>query len=670
MEIPGIDQDTFYAAALYLHAAVGELEGRGWFRGPFTREDTRDFLDRLADCFARSKLWDAPDHVSATAMVKNEEQKKITLYIAKNRSYGHREASISENSGAVKHQTKNENEEFAEKLMDFSNDLTKRTSEDEETDDSKFDKPPAFLLEMCKFNRSRLEHYVKMISRLSIFDLERALPVSLEDAKGLDQAQKNGWDATKSVINQCKDYQTKKSEMVGSNDKEFLCLVFCATLAGQTHKTHDFQCFMDKIETSAPEFKLRCLLNPAVEGVKCLGRIFSTFVAFSRFCKDANQCGYTFSYVLLRSQADEWIGCSYIRKIQSWTGDLGLYQTIRTQMEEVVQKAKNTAPVHCEMQLMMYFLQPGAPACEDYFGCSKKSCWLCWHMMVQNEKFSMKDTHRKLYPRWAMPFNFSPSQPNIAEGLAIANNEMLSHLQHKVIKQTEFRALGPCLQSSARQTPRYANASSGTSLFSGGTIRVPVRICLMNVPALYIPESASFDEVQHVDVSVYLKQESRIPHLPFGSHKGIDFVTAFQLATEELQSAHEIPEENELAYRFWVDDIILDAATDMKYYLWYRSATQRRSKTGSAMKPNRCVQEIWTRVHGQEYYDFPWRGDVFVFKGSEGPPILDLQNLHTADKSAFFNSLVKNFKFAGDGYSTETMKRNQEITAYSSKLTR
>lgn len=85
-DLPGLDKDTFYAAALYLYATRGELKGTPLYNFVETPEATRDFLDRFADCFARSKLEDARDHVSATAMVRNEAEKIITIYIAKNQS--------------------------------------------------------------------------------------------------------------------------------------------------------------------------------------------------------------------------------------------------------------------------------------------------------------------------------------------------------------------------------------------------------------------------------------------------------------------------------------------------------------------------------------------------------------------------------------------------------
>lgn len=80
-KLPGINKVMFYAAAIYLHVALGTIidETHPRLQRSSGLDDlSRDFLDRLADCFARSgsKLKDARDHVSATAM-----ERKITVYI-------------------------------------------------------------------------------------------------------------------------------------------------------------------------------------------------------------------------------------------------------------------------------------------------------------------------------------------------------------------------------------------------------------------------------------------------------------------------------------------------------------------------------------------------------------------------------------------------------------
>lgn len=46
-DLPGLDKDTFYAAALYLYAARGELKGTPLYNYVETPEATQDFLSLM-----------------------------------------------------------------------------------------------------------------------------------------------------------------------------------------------------------------------------------------------------------------------------------------------------------------------------------------------------------------------------------------------------------------------------------------------------------------------------------------------------------------------------------------------------------------------------------------------------------------------------------------------
>ncbi|MCJ1403201.1 hypothetical protein MMC11_006424 [Xylographa trunciseda] len=515
--IPGIDKNTFYAAALFLHTLVGQLEGLPWFRGPMTDQATRDFLDRLADCFARSKLRDRSDHVSATAMVRDEEHKKITLYIAKNRSSkGTGAKSIGPQKRLGDDGTENENKEFAEKMVSwFNNTIKKHADEDErevagaysdEPDKDECDEDHAMFEIICGFNHSRLEHYIEKTSTIDIESLMRALPLDR------DEKINAGVEYTKAVVDACKDYQERKAGKLQPVDLESnkpQTLITCAILANQVRKRDEFRKLAEKIETSKPDSQLK-RHTKAIDGVKYLGRLRAAYISFLKFCKSKQQKNYSFVYVLLPSQEDAWTGQSYMEKILSWPGDLGLDEdNIRADMAKIVNEA-DTAPVHCEMQLMMYFLREGAPKPYDWFGCSKKSCWLCWHMMIQNQKFSMKDTHRKLYPRWALSFDFSKSQPQVAEGLKTAYDQLISLVQAKVIRGKDPRTLVPYLQSSARMTPHHPDEKDGLVQFLGEIIELPAkynRIPSRTVPALHFPQNASSKDVRHVTVNLYQRSE-------------------------------------------------------------------------------------------------------------------------------------------------------------------
>ncbi len=517
--IPGIDKDTFYAAALYLHTAVGDLEGRSWSRGPMTPPETREFLDHLANCFARSKLPDAPDHVSATAMVRDEKQMKITLYISKNRSSPRLKVSTSETkTRPVESDYEDDNDTFANFLTAWFNRLTKAQSQPPKHDAGEPAYEDEIFSTMCKFNLSRLEFYIKEISKLDIDDLQLVVPpIAKQDSDHVlkayvDTGQEfsEGWEGIKAVIEKCQRYEVKDPNVMDSVDQKFQRLKSCAILASETRQRLDFRRLTDKVETSAPQSKLKRLTG-ALEGVKYLGRLYAAYRSFSRFCKNDRQQNYSFQHKLLESQEDEWIGESYMNKCRSWTGNLGLTEkssvteyvggkplirdrTIMERMQKVINDAGNRAPVHCEVRLMMHFLRLNAPKCEDYFGCSKKSCWLCWHMMVQNQVFSMKDTHRRLYPCWALPLKFSPLQPQIAEGLKIAYDEMMALLQSKVIRQANLTPLGPYLQSSAMMTPPQGDQVFERWSSSSSLMVIADKIAVTSVPALHVPSGLFFQK--------------------------------------------------------------------------------------------------------------------------------------------------------------------------------
>jgi hypothetical protein len=647
--IPGIDKNTFYAAALYLHTVVEQLEGRSWFRGPKTDLATRDFLDRLADCFARSKLPDKRDHVSATAMVRDEEHKKITLYIAKNRSSketGPR--SIGPQKGLGNDKTQNENKEFAKKMVSWFNDTVNTHADDDErevtgangdgSDKDEPDEDQEMFKIICDFNHSRLEHYIEKTSAIDIESLMLALPADR------DEACEPGLKYTGAVVNACKKYQGKSQTLIS-----------CAVLAGKIRKRGEFRHLAGKVETSAPGSSLK-RLTEAIEGVKYLGRLHAAYISFSKFCKSKQQKGYSFDYVLLPSQEDAWTGKSYMEKILSWPGDLGLDEDDIKEMAKAVNEA-DTAPVHCEMQLMMYFLREGAPRPYDWFGCSKKSCWLCWHMMVQNQKFSMKDTHRKLYPRWALPFDFSKSQPQVAEGLKIACDNMVSLVQAKIIRDTNLGTLAPYPQSSARMTPHHPNEKDGLVQFSGSVINLPDkynRIPLTTVQALHVPESASFKDTRHVTVGIYQLGETEHKFtLSCLEFNGTRVALAFQLMTYPHNVGKSFSLE-EYQARHWD---IMPFAIRPPSSIWAVNYLYFRTDETS-LAPNICILEAWRAAHGEEYTpeNFPWRGDVFIISCTE---LLNLLHTCQIDSSTIFESLARFFTSEGPYFSTQLRKKLQ-----------
>lgn len=610
-KIPGLDKETFYAAALYLHVVAGELEEKLWFRESSTPEATRDFLDRLADCFARSKLQDARDHVSATAMVRTKGQKKITLYIAKNQSNKGCERSVSQEDRRT---IANENDDFAKALVKWFTDLASKG-----TDDDKIDDRTHIFTKMCTFSWSRLEHYLGKICESDIDGLERVVTFEL----GNDGFGK-GWELAKSLIETCNHYQESKSK--GADFEDLKALAGVVQKAGETRQNLDFRLLTYKFETSTLTSKLKALAE-VVKWINYLGRLYAAYVSFYEFCRDKEQRGYVFDYQLLASQEDEWSGGTYIKKVQSWTGDLGLTEvpdmqvkTVEQLMKEIVQTNGNRSRVHCEMQLMMHFLQ-SEEECLDYFGCSKKSCWLCWQMMSQNSKHSMKGTHRKLYPRWAFPFEFSLLPPAVAEGVRVAYNDMLRFIQTKAIWNESPSSIESYPQSSARITPHHrrprTNNNTGSGLFSGNVITIQdKRMPAMEFEALHLFAGDSHEYIREVKVHAFKKDEmdlneSFMPsqYLP-DSQKRISY--AFQLLTspKSLGPNSGVDEYQEAFWnrtKFTGDLSSLGSpGSPGTYEIWSRSA--------ETLTPNPYLVSIWRETHERKPENFPWRGHIFIIQ--------------------------------------------------------
>ena len=619
--LPGLDKDTFYAAALYLHAARGELNVRPLFHLVETPEDTRFFLDRFADCFARSKLSDARDHVSATAMVRNEKDKVITIYIAKNQSEkGCQSFASQEELGNIV----NENESFAKQLVDW---FSKLANDDTlQVNDFDLDGHVDIFKTMCRFSWSRLEHYISTISESNIHALERDVLVNLPKCC-------DGWEMAKFFINECQLYHDMKSRLSNSGGAKICLLTTYAHLAGQIRNYPDFRTLTQTIETSLSRPKLKDLAQ-AVKWINHLGRLLAAFTSFHRFCRDTKQNRYSFRHLLLRSEEDDWNGDTYRKKIHSWTGDLGLTskrevrrfvkgqhvledRSVESLMNDIVETTGTKARVHCEMQLLIHFSQPGREKCLDYFGCSKKSCWMCWQMISQNNKYSMKNTHRKLFPRWAFPFQFSPSQPSITEGLRATYNEMLILIQDQIISPRPPSTIEPYPQTSARMTPAHQRRWTGDDLgpgllsgwFSSNVITVPERFPVVRVPALYLPaDDDSLENFRQVSIDAYEPDRSDLAEdclMEPQDFAGKKIMFAFQLLTKPKRASFVADAVGFQKYVWANLEFQDDDWRNIRWQLWYRPS-------GGGMAPNPHILSIWGNPYGQERRLFPWKGDIFI----------------------------------------------------------
>lgn len=439
----GIDKDTFYAAALYLSKTAQHLpvRARPSNRVPKTPERTREFLDCLADCFARAKDQTARDHVSATAMVRDDEAKTITLYIAKNQIQSEviiptGQEDLSRNAN------KNENEKFVAELVSW---FTALANGSRGTHTHMFKT-------MCIFSANRLEFYIGKIRRFNYLEIAR-------DPRN-DREARNGWKSAKAVIEKCKQYRGRRSDLES-----------CVKLAGKTRENEKF-CALTFWDGISLPISKSSHVTAAAQWINYLGRLWAAYELYAEFCSHKDQKGFTFDFKLLPSEEEEWLQDRYLEEIRSWPAAVkaaadGRLQKLLDAKDERATGAM--ARVHCEIQLMNYFAQRPDEKCLDYFGCSKLSCWLCWHLMLHNDRFTVGGIHLRLYELWAIPFSFNPFNPShrgIAAGPRDCYDRMQKFIEAKTVRNSHhLRVDSRPMQSCVRiRRPANRNRNRGRNL--------------------------------------------------------------------------------------------------------------------------------------------------------------------------------------------------------------
>lgn len=77
-------------------------------------------------------------------------------------------------------------------------------------------------------------------------------------------------------------------------------------------------------------------------------------------------------------------------------------------LDIILQDITKPVKVHAEIKLLLFFssrtFQSKVIAEKStYIGCSKKSCFLCWHILQLMSGFRTRGSHGKIYPRWTIP---------------------------------------------------------------------------------------------------------------------------------------------------------------------------------------------------------------------------------------------------------------------------
>lgn len=377
-----------------------------------TTKDTQGFLDRLADCFARTKLSSKARHVTATAMVVDHSQKIMKIYITKNK-------------GLANADDQTQQEELDEGA--FAQHLCAWFSEVANTNAYASDSNPLNSLafdRLIAFDRSRLRDYHRNFRNAfargalisfqatcrQLFGVDFAIPTEVHD---LHNAFPSG------------------------------LIVECCFLAWKCRHSESFTAIRRSVEAAplvASATGHGSLLKPTQEFVHmidCLGRLPSAYHYFIHYCRGIAS-GYTFHPILLPSCSRE----SSMDSISTVSGGMRMRHA-----------DSQSRFLHRELQLLHYFSCPGTERCEDYFGCSKRSCWLCWQVLSCFKDYNTKGTHQRIYERWAAPGEYDrPLSPRLVRALSFTNfrlrsvfqvNDLfLSDSQLTALRQTSARLTG------------------------------------------------------------------------------------------------------------------------------------------------------------------------------------------------------------------------------------
>lgn len=660
--LPGFDKETFYAAALYLHAAAkGQLrEVRTRERYVSTTDEaTRDFLDQVADCFARSKRIDPSAHVTATAMVKHRKESyyfedwdsqesrsgtirerfdqweasrdtrphTLTVIIAKNHSEkGMRQDILPDDHD----RNENENNAFAKELFTWFTDISQGRHIDRA---SAMD---GIWGALCRFNQSRLEYYV-----LKMADMDATLvQTNMEQQTVIDDALV--------VMDSCRQFRDSRAMSSEDQARDAPAqLAACARLAAKCRSHGAYQGLYQNVDAVLnPEdidINVRQLAKFA-KMVTYLGRFGAACDKFYEYCTSDEIRDCLFNYELLQSPEEEaWPTATYKRKIEAWTGPLGLddrregdRQPVRAVLDDFARRAgsRGSARLHCEIQLLKYLTRPGRPrgSC-DYIGCSKKSCWLCWQFMGHFGSFTTKDAHRMIYPMWSVPSAVLLSDARMAEATGNTYNDMLRLIQEKMLHGREFSLRQNITHTSPRllfspstlsgTTLHIASSASAVLAKNPAVSRPPHLAPFAKVPVIHLPAAHGEDGPEApymLEMDLYLPNilddvESWMHGVYDNETRG---VFACQLNTKLEVSTKASVGTQEYQSSFWTFGGCLSSIESgdsrFVYQLLYRTENEE-------LDANPWLLATMRAAHGASVVadHVPWRGDVFVFAHAPRP---------------------------------------------------
>ena len=604
---PGFDKHEFYAAAQYLQRyeknqgfyKSNDPQGSAIRNGLPTDKVACEMLDCLALLFARVKgSKTSPEHVTATALRRTEQ--RVEIWIAKN------------------HGPREKDEDFRSDLNNWFNNK------------GAWSKNASLMAkDIAHFWRIRLEFYNDSITSLwrqlcpEDLNKQKEMMKMCNQAVPVNEVEDDPPHVSAAYVALRSIYEEEKADLSDLKSDWKKVKEFCMkgklalkelSQVNETVLPTEKQSYMISPE-GRPEFHVQMTrkFSKLLKHLRLLGTVDRAIQAFSKFRErvnnemkielmflDAIECP-PLSEVDLEGNSD-----CLRRWMDSTTND-----KFKEELQEMVDgrdRTRNLAKkpftlgqryFHCELQMLDKFLDD--PSVNDYFGCSKLSCYMCWGVL-RGSPFRTRDTHANLWSACAFPFNLKGQGSNKRYELLFALKRTQDHLVEKVLR----RAVDPQfkfgdMRSVAETWPE------GDLLDRNGTRSRSVEgICVMTTRAIRIPEhdgpvsemvefacSSSSGNLYKTPRRLGLSNEKIIPYTWLENPR---FAHSKQIAADDNDSEK----------------------SEIRICAGYSGSVDRLSESFGGIGVNEWYKNVIKDIHNYEY-DLAdpyctWAGELYIYR--------------------------------------------------------
>ena len=616
-EQPGFNKYEFYAAAQYLQRheknqgfyKSNDTQGSAIRNGLPTDKVACEMLDCLALLFARVKnSKTSPEHVTATALKRTEQ--RVEIWIAKN----HGPKVVDENFRADLEEWFNNKGAWTENASLMANDI-------------------------AHFWRSRLEYYNNSITSL----WKQLCPVDLDKQKA---TMKTGSQAV--PVNEVEDdlphvsaayvalhsiYEEEKADLDDLKSNWKKVKAFCMKGKLSLEQISQVDESMLPIEKQSymisPEGKPKSHVeitrkfSKLLKHLRLLGTIDRAIRAFTKFRERIN------NETLIRLMFLDAIRCPPLSakelecssdRLRRW-----MKSTTNPQFKRELQDMLDARDpprncvkeplalgryFHCELQMLDKFLDD--TSVNDYFGCSKLSCYMCWGVL-RGSPFRTRDTHANLWSACAFPFNLKGQGSNNRYELLFALKRTQDHLVEKVLRRSvdpQFK-FGDMMSVAETWPEGELLDRNGTRSRNIGDLRV------MTTRAIRIPEDdepvSEMVEFQCSSHWGHYSTSTLRPDTVISYERIIPYTWYLDPQQPDLPALRHIV----LSKQVMVDD---DGSERFEIRICARRNGEANPSNGSSSRigVNQWYKNIIMDTHNYEYDladpHCPWKGDLYIYR--------------------------------------------------------